>query len=119
MPNVQPWYWNPDRLKRLCRLLENAAQEDKDGHYIGPFALNAYVLSNGEQVELADLTVGRVKVGLAMLRYLGVLETGKTGPKTPNQKRRLYLEKASSITDDVVRRFRQEMAAKSPGLPSR
>ncbi len=115
MPASQPWYWTPKQLEKLCWLLNRAAKQDEEGHYFGgPLALNAYVIKNGERAGLANLTEGRVKMGLALLCYLGVLEPGKPGVKALDHKRRYYPEKARSVSNSDVNRFRQEVVGKSP-----
>lgn len=105
-----PWYWTPERLRKLGELLCSLADQDEQGYYFGgPIALNAYIVEYGKTVGLENLTEGRVKIAINILISVGALELGKSGVKRPGFKRRFYLKEVNAITWDDLGRFRAKL----------
>jgi hypothetical protein len=105
-------------LRKLGELLIQPTDRDEKGHYFGgPIALNSYVLEYGKTAGLRDLTVGRVKVAVNILIFVGALELGKSGPKPEGYKRRFYPDKVNAITTADLMRFRAAKHGAHSPLP--
>ena len=85
MSRNQGWFWTPDRLRLLCRVLDRAARRDAKGLYLG-VSLRPYVADEGKRVGL-HVDMGNAGLGLNILVFLGVLE--HVGRKRAGYRRRL------------------------------
>ena len=107
---ARKWFWTPEQLATLRRVLDKACERDEAGCYFGGMDLGGYVEAHGPKFGLR-VDASQARNGIHILTYLGGLEIGARGRKNPDSgyKRRYYPEKIQAITWEDVNRYRYRL----------
>lgn len=109
--NNKGWFWTPDRLEKLRRVLSKMAQKDSEGWYFYGTGLSRLVANTGRQEEL-HVTMSQAGEGLKILVFLEILEQGRQGNKVLAYKRRYYPDKIETIGEAEIASYRMHVKQK-------